>query len=535
MKTKLIVSLLILTLIGAPFLTACGKEKATTVPPTTAPTAAPTKAPEPTAEVAPVSLTIGYAGPPVSMVDPTNFFGGAPPGIFEALVGFDANEKMIPVLAESWQFLEDGKILELKLKKDVVFSSGDPFTAADVEFSLSRHAQTNMPIIDQLKQNYDRLEVVDDYTIRFHFPAVNVQFLPQTCPNMTITSKAYYDKVGEEGYLKQPVGTGPYKIVDWKEGQYVEIAYNELYRGTKPQVESAKFLAVPDGATRVAMLKAGEVDLITQTPWTDVAALEAEGFTRSDVPQFHDIALQFALLDPSVPWADVRVRQAINYAIDKEALINQLFGGVPQEGVWLLPWELGYDPSLKPAYPFDLEKAKQLMEEAGLADGFTMPIVYASFMEWGADLSDYISNALAEINIKVELTGLSTMPEFMGTIVDLHNGKGDPVVFLFDYGWPGNPEPVINLTNGFYMEKGNTLYNSPEVYDLVSQALQTADNDARAALVSQAYAIINEDLPFIPICLEVATAMMKSDVTYTKGSGGMTAGSANMFDLTVNP
>jgi peptide/nickel transport system substrate-binding protein len=282
------------------------------------------------------------------------------------------------------------------------------------------------------------------------------------------------------------------------------------------------------------MLQAGEVDMITQTPWTSVATLEAAGFNRVDVPQPHDIALQFALLDPSVPWADVRVRQAINYAIDKEALINQLFGGVPQEGVWLLPWELGYDASLKPAYPYDLAKAQQLMEEAGLADGFTMPIVYASFMEWGADLADYISSALAAINIQVELTGVSTMPEFMGTVEDLHKGVGDPVVFLFDYGWPGNPEPVINLTNGFYMEKGNTLYDNPEVYDLVSQALQTVDNDARAELISQAYAIINDDLPFIPICLEVATAMTEPDIAYQKGSGGMTAGPANMNDLTVS-
>ena len=528
---KLIRGLSVLTLIALPLLTSCGGGEATTTPPPA--TEAPPPATEaPAAE--PVALTIGYGGAPVASVDPCDFMSGAPPGIFEALVGFDGNEQMTPVLAESWTFLEDGKILEFKLKQDVVFSSGDPFTAADVEFSLSRHKEKNMPIIAQLSQNFDRLEIVDDYTIRFHFPAVNVQFLPQTGPNMFITSKAYYDSVGEEGYLEQPVGTGPYKIVDWQEGQYVEIAYNELYRGEKPQVESARFLAAPDGATRVAMLQAGEVDMITQTPWTSVATLEAEGFNRVDVPMPHDIALQFALLDPSVPWADVRVRQAINYAIDKEALINQLFGGVPQEGVWLLPWELGYDPSLKPAYPYDLAKAQQLMEEAGLADGFTMPIVYASFMEWGTDLADYISSALAAINIQVELTGVSTMPEFMGTVEDLHKGVGDPVVFLFDFGWPGNPEPVINLTNGFYMEKGNTLYDNPGVYDLVSQALETTDNDARAELVSQAYATINEDLPFVPICLEVATTMMTSNIEYEKSVGGMAAGPANLIDLTVN-
>jgi peptide/nickel transport system substrate-binding protein len=545
MKTKLIAALSILTLITVPLLAACAPAPATTVPPTTAPVAAPPTAVAPTAvpptvaptkapTAAPISLKIGYGGPPVASVDPTDFSGGAPPCIFEALVGFDKNEKMVGVLADSWQFLDDGKTLEFKLKKDIVFSSGDPFTAADVEFSLGRHLKKDMPIMAQLtKDTFDKLEIVDPYTIRFHFPKVNVQFLPQTAPNMFIVSKAAYDKVGEDGYLKAPVGTGPYKIVGWKEGQYIDVAYNEKYRGAKPQVQSARFLAAPDGATRVAMLKAGEVDMITQTPWTNVADLQAKGFNRADVPQPHDIALQFDLLDKSVPWYDVKVRQAINYAIDKDALNKKLFGGVPQEGVWLESWELGYDPSLKPAYAYDLAKAKQLMKDAGKADGFTMPIVYASFMEWGADLADYVSNALAQINIKVQLTGLSTFPEFMGTVEDLHKLKGKPVVLLFDYGWPGNPEPVINLTNGFWMGKGNTLYDNKDVSALIEQGLQTVDNTARGKLISQAYTTINNDLPFVPICLEVATSMMKSNITYTKSSGGMNTGPANLNDLTV--
>jgi peptide/nickel transport system substrate-binding protein len=565
MKKRLIVGLLVLTLIALPLLAACAGEEATTAPPTTAPAtsapAEPTAAPpteptaappteptaappaEPTAAppaeptgapAAPASLTIGYGGPPVASVDPCDFMSGAPPGIFEALVAFDGNEQMVGALAESWTLSEDGKMLEFKLKEDIVFSSGDPFTSADVVFSLERNAEKNMAVAAQLTQNFDRIEAVDDYTVRFYFPETNVQFLPQTCANMFITSKAYYDQVGEEGYLDLPVGTGPYKIVDWQEGQYVNVAYNENWRGEKPQIEEASFLSAPDGATRVAMLQAGEVDMITQTPWTNVVPLQEAGFARVDVQMPHDVALQFDLLVPDVPWADVKVRQAINYAIDKEALIDSLFGGVPQEGVWLLPWELGYDASLKPAYPYDLEMAQQLMADAGYADGFDMPLYYPTFMEWATDLADYLTNALQAININVELIGLSTFPEFMGTIAGQHNMEIESAVVLFDYGWPGNPEPVINLTNGFYMEKDNTLYDSPQVYDLITQALATVDNDARAELISQAYTIINEDLPFIPICLEVATTMMKPDMVYVKSVGGMAAGPGNLIDLTVN-
>jgi peptide/nickel transport system substrate-binding protein len=351
---------------------------------------------------------------------------------------------------------------------------------------------------------------------------------------MNIISKTYFDTVGEEAYLDLPVGTGPYKITDWQEGQYVNVAYNEHWRGEKPQIEEASFLSAPDGATRVAMLQAGEVDMISQTPWTNVAPLEDAGFARVDVPMPHDVAIQFNLLHPDVPWADLKVRQAINYAIDKEAVINDLFGGVPQEGVWLLPWELGYDPTLKPAYPYDLEKAQQLMEEAGYADGFDLPLYYPTFMEWATDLADYVTSALQAINVNVELVGLSTFPEFMGTVGGMHHGDLDSAAVLFDFGWPGNPEPVINLTNGFYMEKDNTLYDSPEVHALITEALATVDDDARAELISQAYAIINEDLPFIPILLEVATTMMKANIEYEKSVGGMTGGPGNLIDLTVN-
>jgi ABC-type transport system substrate-binding protein len=202
--------------------------------------------------------------------------------------------------------------------------------------------------------------------------------------------------------------------------------------------------------------------------------------------------------------------------------------------VWLLPWELGYDPSLKPAYPYDLEMAQQLMEEAGLADGFDMPVYYATFPEWATDLADYLTSALQAININIELMGLSTFPEFMGTVAGMHKGEVEPAVVMFDFGWPGNPEPVINLTNGFYMEKDNTLYDSPEVYDLVSEALATLDDDARAELVSQAYVIVNNDLPFIPICLEVATTMTRPGIEYQKSVGGMGAGPGNLIDLTVD-
>jgi peptide/nickel transport system substrate-binding protein len=516
MKRKLFFGLMILTLVALPLLSfsACGPTPVTT-------------------------FTIGYGGTQLTSVDPCDFFSGLPPGVWEALVGFDGDNTMIPALAKSWEYLDGGKTLQFKLRDDIKFSSGDPFTAADVEFSLARNAERNMPVAGQLTQNYSGYEVVDDYTFNFYFPKVNVQFLPQTCAMMPITSKTYYDRVGEDAYIDMPVCTGPYKIVDWQEGQYIDLAYNEYWRGDKPQILEAHYVVAFDGATRVAMLQAGEVDLINQCPGANVTTLEDAGFARVDIAVFHDIVVWFDLLTPDTPWSDVRVRQAINYAIDKEAIIDSMLCGPAQEGVWLRPYELGYDPSLKPAYPLDLAKAQQLMADAGYAEGFDFPIAYAAWMEWGSALADYLASALAQININVELTGISAFPDFADKWASMHNayvaGEELPPTMnlLFDVGWPGNPEVCINLTNALYMEKDNCLWDNAEVYDLVAEALQTLDNDARAALAKQAYAIINEELPMIPIVLEVAVTMMESNITYTASVGGMTAGPLNLIDLTV--
>jgi len=542
MEKKLIIGSLILTLIALPLLTACGPKEAPTATPTTAPK--PTTAPTPTpAPPAAVSINVAYPGgfTGLTSVDPCDFFGAAPPGVFEAVVSQDKDDKLYGLLAESWSWSDDGLTLTVKLRKGVKFSSGDPFTTADVEFSLLRHSQKDMPVIAQLSpgQGYAGYEIVDDYTIKFLFTKVNVQFVPQTLVNMGITSKTYYDKVGEDAYVKAPVGTGPYKIVSWAEGQYIDVTYNEYYRGDKPQIESAHFVVSPDSATRVAMLQAGEVDMSTQIPGASIKALESAGFARVDIPQPHDIAIVLNLLAPDTPWQDVRVRQAINYAIDKQSLINTMLCGPIREGVWAPPTAPWYDSSLKPAYPYDLTKARQLMKEAGYENGFTLPITYL-VTEWGDELADYLASALAQINIKVELTAIAGMPDFMPAIAAIHNAyvKGEtvpatPGAFVYDPGWPGNPEVSIDLTNGFYMAKDNTLFDNAAIDDLVDQVLSTLDDEPRYKVAKQAWTAINDLLPTIPIGLEVQVNMMKPNIKYVKSVGGMATGPTNLIDLRV--
>ena len=541
MRKTLLFCFLTFILVMVPVLGACSNET-TTTPAAPASTAKTTTSAAPTtsaAAAASVKINVALSSP-LTTIDPTVSGGGGSQAtilnVFEPLLNLDTNNKLIPNLVESWSMAADGKSLSMKLYSGLKFSSGDPVTSADVKWTLERYAANPGPTSAQLTQNFSGVEIIDDLNFKFVFPDINVQFLPQTCAGqMFILSKTQYDREGEDGWLKAPAGTGPYKITNWKEGQYVDLTYNDQYRGKKPQITDAHFIYTTDPATRVSQLQAGEVDMIYDVLPSSVAQLANAGYSRFDVVQPHDITLQFAFMTSDLPWSKVEVRKAIDYVIDKDLLNQKLFGGVFQKAVWQMPWELGYDASLDPAYKVDLAKAKDLMSQAGYAKGFEMPLYFPGFMSWGKDMVDYLTSALAQINITVKPMSIADFGSFMGTANKLHADPSQSGVLLFDNGWPGNPDPVINLTNGFYSIKDNTLFKNPDLDALISQALKTIDDTARANLVHQAYQIINDTLPFVPIALEVTVTVAKSNISYTPSVGNANTNSspACLFDLTV--
>ena len=544
MKKKVALVITILMLIVLPLLGACRGEEATTAPPPTE-----EELPPPTEEEAPPPeeelpmITIALGGPPVTTIDPTSFPGAnvqATAGnVYETLVSFDENDQVVPWLAEAWAWSEDGTTMTINLRQDVLFSDGSPMTCADVLFSLEREITNNMAVGAQLNpaQGYEGAECADDYTFLVHYTAPSAQFIGQTLGmGLIVVSKAHFEAVGEAEFMMNPIGTGPYKVSDWAEGQYVDVVPNEHYWGEPAKFSLAHFISAPDEAGRISMLQAGEVDMITQISGVNVPALEDAGFNRIDVPQAHDIVLIFDMVNPNHPWADLKVRQALDYAIDQDAVIETIFNGQPLPAVWLMDWELGYKPEFgETDLGYDLAEAQRLMEEAGFADGFTMPITYAAFMEWGVTLLDYITAQFELLNITVEPTGLTDFMEFMGGMEQWHGpheeGGG---VFLFNTGWPGNPDPTINLTNGFFAGKPNSLYYRDDLDALIAQAIGTIDDEERAALISQAYDIVIVDRPMLPIVLEVATTMTTANVTYVKSYGGMAAGPARLSDISID-
>jgi peptide/nickel transport system substrate-binding protein len=308
---------------------------------------------------------------------------------------------------------------------------------------------------------------------------------------------------------------------EWKEGQYVDFVRNESYWGNKSQIENARIVFCADDNTRINMLKAGEVDMISNVPWNTIDTLSRNGFTLSKVPQALSVAATFDLINNNAPWSDVRVRQAINYCIDRDGVVEKLCYNVPEKIEWLCDWELGFQPGLKNSYPYDLQKAKTLMLEAGYPEGFSMPIIYTAGATGLKTIVEYISDSLKSIDIQCKITALNHGPEFFGKIRELHDDPKENAVVIWEIGGPGNADPVLNLTSQYYSGKSSGLYSTQELDTIVEKALSTVEVDERGGLIKEAYRIIDNDLPVIHFFKTVYVFASNERIKYTPSNGAL--------------
>src|SRR5882757_1176652 len=289
--------------------------------------------------------------------------------LHDALVKPMPGNRMAPSLAESWTESEDKSEYEFTLRKGLKFHNGDPFTAEDVVFSFKRAKGA------QLQEKVKDVVIVDPHKVRFvlHEPWPDFMTFYGTLASAAgwITPKNYLEKVGVDGFLKNPIGLGPYKFVSMNPGIELVMEANESYWRKVPSVKRLVFRSVPEGSTRLAMLKGGEVDV--------AYLLEGElGESIKDDPNLKlvfsgGVATNFLdfldMWDPKSPWADQRVRKAASLAIDRKALSQAATLGAskPTGTIVLQGFEfaLPVDPD-----PYDPAQAKKLLAEAGYPNGF---------------------------------------------------------------------------------------------------------------------------------------------------------------------
>ena len=302
--------------------------------------------------------------------------------MFDGLVTRDNSNGVHLQLAESMEWSEDGMTLTVKVREDVLFHDGVEMTAADVVFTFNRIIQENMIEYPEAHTSprkgliapLESVEQVDDYTVTFHFDAV-WPIAEQMLVHQQIVPKHYIEEVGTEGFIAHPIGTGPFKFVEGQIDEQIVMERFEDYYGGAPDlgqvgpalVDRVIFRVIPESSTRVAALLAGEVHIIQAVPSDVVARLESDdSVVVKTAAGTRPLWLQLNVSDPT--FDDVRVRQAMNYAIDKDLINEVIYGGrsVSLPGP-LSPYNNSVNPNLEP-YAYDPDMALALFEEAGWTD-----------------------------------------------------------------------------------------------------------------------------------------------------------------------
>jgi peptide/nickel transport system substrate-binding protein len=401
-------------------------------------------------------------------------------------------EKIGNSLAESWTESPDGLVYEFKLRPGLRFHNGDPCTAEDVRFSFERYKGSGAA---ELRANVRSVEVVDPLTVRFHLKEPWPDFLTFYGTTATaaalVVPKNYLEKVGEDGFKKHPVGLGPYKFVSFTPGVELVLEAFEGYWRKVPNVKRLTIKGIPEGATRLAMLKKGEADLVSalQGPLAEEVKRDPR-LTLVDTRHPSMFWIEFAeQWDPKSVWADKRVRLAVNYALDRQA-INEAacLGYCPPAGV-IVPRLLDYALPAEP-FPYDPEKAKRLLSEAGYPKGFDagefVPI--PPFHEVGEAVVNYLN----AVGIRVKMRTMERASFYTAWKEKKLRG-----LFMPGAGISGN---AATRVEAFMYSKGTHAYGGyPDLDALFEEQARERDRAKREALLHRIQQITIERVMFAPI------------------------------------
>src|SRR5437879_2491717 len=314
--------------------------------------------------------------------------------MFDSVVNYKPGSSEVgPGLAESWTVSADGKVFTFKLRRGVKFHDGTPMNARTVTDDLDRAINPNNPCYVLARKGVDtyddftfgsvtdntvaKMDVVDEYTLRFTLPDASAPFLSSVAMIWQgIVSPAATKQYNCDA-SQHPVGTGPFKFVEAVRADHVTVDANPEYWGGRPKVDRIIFQVVPESATRMLKLERNEAQILADVPPSDYPRVTGNAALKI-YQQAGLTILGVAMSNGAGPFMDKRVRQAMNYAVDKDAINKGLYGGATTASQGMPPVLWGYNKSVPP-YPFDAAKAKALLGEAGFPNGFsTNMMVYAN-------------------------------------------------------------------------------------------------------------------------------------------------------------
>ena len=411
--------------------------------------------------------------------------------IQQTLLDYDHSMTLQPNLAVSWEQIEP-TVWQYKLREGVEFSNGEPLNADQVKFSFDR---VMAPESDSMRKGETRyvasVEIVDEYTINFHTDGIIPLFDLYVTAKFPIVPEGYITEHGSEHFANNPVGTGPYVLEEWVKDDHITLRKNSNYWGEEPEIDVLTFRTVPDIASRVATLLAGEADIATDLqPATVQEVEEREGLSVVSRPGMRSVFLLFnTKID--TPVTDRRVRQAINYAVDKDVIIESILDGFGKklEGQVLSEEYWGYQPQLD-AYPYDPDKARELLAEAGYPDGFDLRIVSprGRYM-MDAEISQAVAGQLKEVGINVTVDTL----EWGVFSEEQYSHEGGPIFLL---GYMTVPD-AARMMSIWHSTHPNDQHPDAHFDELSDAAINETDVDARREIVKETVEYFREDAPVV--------------------------------------
>ncbi|HEV8352799.1 MAG TPA: ABC transporter substrate-binding protein [bacterium] len=443
--------------------------------------------------------------------------------VFDTLVRFSAQGTQVePSLAESWTVSPDGLVWTFKLRRGVRFHDGTPLDAKAVEFSFLRQFDKKNPYhqgtfayAEFTLESVKSIQAVGTDSIRFTLKSANASFIAMLAMfSNAVSSPTAIRKYGKD-YFKHPTGTGPFKFVEWVQKDHATYEANKEYWGGRPCVDRLIIRGIPDNTVRLLEMEKGSIQIMDQVNPPDYARIRG----NSALTLFTGPGLNVGYVAMNVgkePFNDVRIRRALNYAVNKPALVRAFYGGIAAPAVNPMPPTIwGYNHSVQP-YEYSVAKAKQLLAEAGYPNGFSTELYWPNrarpYLTQPQKIAEALQSQLAQAGIRAKLVTFE-----WGTYLSKTRNGEHPMAILGWIGDNGDPDNFLYVL----LDKDNTtvgkasniaFYKSNAVHDLLIKAQQVTDQAQRAKYYEQAQVVIHNDAPWVPLVYGARVAAYRKQV-----------------------
>jgi peptide/nickel transport system substrate-binding protein len=415
--------------------------------------------------------------------------------IFEPPLTMGREGKFVGVLAEKWELLNNSTV-RLTLRRNVRFHNGEELTAEAVKASLNfvLDPAVNSPARPTFEPVIGA-EVVDAYTVDIKLRQPYAAYTT-VLSFLWVIPPRYFRETGPDGFARKPVGTGPFKFVEWQKDVRLVVEANADYWRGRPELDRVVYRPIPEDSARIAALQTGEIDLAFAVPVDRVGEVEGgRGLRVAHRPgQMIYIGLDTLKFEP---FKDRRVRQALNYAVDVDGIVKNLFGGraIRLNGPFF-PVTPGYDPSISP-YPYDPARARALLAAAGYPDGFEVRLdtpVGIQAAQRLKEVAEVVAENLKQVKISVKIQILEPAAAF-----DKYRAR-EFQMYIFP--WASSPESGRHLHTLFHSKTRGYYYQNPEADRLLDLYMATLDPDRRAAVGRQLLLFLREDAPWVFMYVE---------------------------------